>query len=862
MQAEAASSSGPLDGLRVLDLADESGALAGKLLGDLGADVVAVEPPGGMRARTIGPFWRDEPHPNRSLFHWYYATSKRSIVLDLESAAGRDAFHVLAEGADVLIQTGAPGALARRNLDYETLAARNPRLVVASITPFGRTGPWRDRGGSELVAAALAGMVYVNGFPNATPLHPLGPQGFHCAGLTAAIGILCALYARPHLGRGQHVDVSVLEATAACVEHAAPFFHQNGTVHRRGGSLHWTRYFRVGRCRDGHVLHCTLGDWTSLVEWVAADGKAEDLVGEEWEDFNHRRVHAEHLFDVLDGWVKDHTVAEIMDGAQLRRIPYAIVRPPEAQLDDPQLAARGFFVPVDHPELGVTIRYPGAPCVFEATPWRIRRRPPLLGEHTAEVLAASGLDARAITAATGEPFASSGCAGASAGAEVVPAPDLRDEDQCAERVQGPPPRPHSRPGHDDTKVRRGAEQSSAPRTEDADGRVRALDGIVVLDFTWVVAGPLATRLLADHGARVIKVERRDALDFGTRRGGFTGNLNRGKESIVLAMNHPDGLALARRLVACADVVIDNFSARVMRNWGLDYAGLAAIRPDVIAVSMSGFGLTGPQRDYVSYGPTLQALAGFTAAMRDGDEPAGWGYSFADVAAGHAAALATVAALHHRARSGRGQLVDLAQLENTCALVGPALLDAAVNARPVGAPGNASQERAAAPYGVYPCRGDDRWCAITVFDDAQWAALRDLLGDPDWMRDPTLATATGRVARAAVLDGELAAWTRTCDATELMERLQRAGIPAGVVADAVDLCTRNPQLAARGYWTHVATPEGDTVTLDGIAARLDATPGFVAAPGPLLGEHTDRVLRDLLGLSPDEMTRLRETGAIG
>ena len=397
---------------------------------------------------------------------------------------------------------------------------------------------------------------------------------------------------------------------------------------------------------------------------------------------------------------------------------------------------------------------------------------------------------------------------------------------------------------------------------------RALDGIVVLDFTWVVAGPLATRMLADHGAHVIKIERADALDFGTRRGGFTGNLNRGKESVVLAMNHPEGLALARQLVARADVVIDNFSARVMRNWGLDYAGLAAIRPDVIAVSMSGFGLTGPRRDYVSYGPTLQALAGFTDAMRattsaagDGDEPVGWGYSYADMAAGHAAALATLAALHHRNRTGCGQLVDLAQFENTCALVGPTLLDAAAHARAVGAAGNRSQERAAAPYGVYPCHGEDRWCAITVLDDAQWAALRDVLDDPEWTRDPRLATVGGRVACAAELDRALAAWTQSRDAAEVMDRLQAAGVPGGIVADAVDPCTRNPQLAARGYWTHVSTPEGEPVTLDGIAARLGTTPGYVAAPGPLLGEHTERVLRELLGCSATDVARLRAAGAI-
>jgi crotonobetainyl-CoA:carnitine CoA-transferase CaiB-like acyl-CoA transferase len=834
---------GPLAGLRVLDLADESGALAGKLLGDLGADVVAIEPPGGSRARAIGPFWRDRPHPDRSLFHWYYATSKRSVVLDLEREAGRAALAALAAEADVLIETAAPGAMAARGLGYDALAARRPGIVVTSITPFGQSGPWRDWQGSDLVAAALAGMVYVNGFPGRPPQKPFGLQAFHAASFYAAIATLAALWARARLGGGgQHVDVSVLEATTAAVEPVAGFYHQNGTVHRRGGSLHWTRYFRVARCRDGYLLHCTLGDWTSLIEWVKADGKAGDLDGPEWEDFNYRRQHAEHLFDVLDAWVRDQAVADVVESAQLRRIPYAMVLPPEDQHANAQLLARGFHVPVAHPELGATILYPGAPYLFGATPWAIRRRPPLLGEHTHEVLAALGLADEEIAAASGadETTRGAGPRASRAGASVVAAP---------------------RPGASASVVAAPGSRASAPAV--AAPGPRALDGIVVLDFTWVVAGPVATRILADQGARVIKIERRDSLDFGTRRGGFTGNLNRGKESVVLAMGTAAGKALAQRLVAEADVVIDNFSARVMRNWGLDYAGLAALRPDVIAIAMSGFGLTGPHKDYVSYGPTLQALSGFTLLMGEpGGEPAGWGYSYADMAAGQAAALATLAALHHRARTGEGQLVDLAQFENTCALLGPALLDWSANRRAAVPCGSRSQERPGAPYGVYPCRGEDRWCAVTVFDDADWGRLVAALGAPAWAQDARFATAASRREHADELDRALAAWTRARDAEEVMTTLQRAGVAAGVVADAVDLCDRNPQLAARGYWATLPTPEGEPVTVDGVPVRLARTPGYVAAPGPLLGEHTDHVLADLLGLDAAELTRLRADKVIG
>jgi crotonobetainyl-CoA:carnitine CoA-transferase CaiB-like acyl-CoA transferase len=850
----AANAVGPLAGLRVLDLADESGALTGKLLGDLGADVIAVEPPGGVRSRTIGPFWRDEPHPDRSLFHWYYGTSKRSMVLDLDRAEGRAALARLAAAADVLIETAPPGAMDRAGLGCGALAIRNPGLVFTSITPFGQSGPWRDRLGSDMVAAALAGMVYVNGFPDAPPLHPLGLQAFHSAAFYAAVATLAALHARERLGRGQHVDVSVLEATAAAVESVAGFYRQNGTVQRRNGSLHWTRYFRVARCRDGYLLHCTMGDWTSLIEWVKADGKAADLDSPAWEDFNHRRTYAEHLFDVLDEWVKDQAVADVVAGAQLRRIPYAMVMPPEAQHANEQLAARGFYVPVEHPELGVTILYPGAPYLFGATPWAIRRRPPLLGEHTVAVLSALGLTADQIAAARGDDRVTTTRApGDDRGAPAYATGDDAGAGACAAGEDA---------AHTGARAAVGPYGPPPPATASGSGP-RALDGVTVLDFTWVVAGPVATRILADQGARVIKVERRDSLDFGARRGGFSGNLNRGKESVVIAMDRSEGLELARRLVAGADVVIDNFSARVMRNWGLDYGGLQAIRPDIIAVSMSGFGLTGPHRDYVSYGPTLQALSGFTLLMREeGGEPAGWGYSYADMAGGAAAALATLAALHHKRRTGEGQLIDLAQFENACALIGPALLDFTANGRPARPFGNGSQERPGAPYGVYPCRGDDRWCAITVFDDAEWQRLAAALGHPPWTAEPRFASLASRRAHAADLDRHLSAWTRARGAHDAMETLQRAGVAAGVVANAVDLCERNVQLAARGYCVRLATPEGEEVVVDGVPFSLSITPGYVAAPGPLAGEHGERVLTEMLGIAPSEVTRLRAIGVIG
>ncbi len=406
-----------LAGLRILDLTDLKGSLCTKLFGDMGADVIKIEPPEGDATRRIGPFLDGKPHPERSLLFWFYNTSKRGITLDLNQQAGQELVKQLAAKADVLVDSAAPGTLARLGLGYDELKQLNPNLVLTSITPFGQTGPYQAYRSSDMVAEALGGMIWTNGFPDEPPLHALGLQAYHSASFFAAIGTLLALLARESLGEGQWVDVSMQEAVAGAVEHVAPFYHQGLGIESRRGSLHWSRYFRVARCRDGYVMHCSLGDWTSLVEWVKGEkskrvqhrmssgghvyssGKAQDLEDARWEDLTYRKEHAEHLFDILDDWAKDYSVAELMEGAQLRRIPYAMVRPPEALVDDPQLNDRGFFSPIEHPELGRTVQYPGGPIHFTTTPWRIARRPPLLGEHNSEVYGSElGLEADRLSA--------------------------------------------------------------------------------------------------------------------------------------------------------------------------------------------------------------------------------------------------------------------------------------------------------------------------------------------------------------------------------------------------------------------------------------------------------------------------------
>jgi crotonobetainyl-CoA:carnitine CoA-transferase CaiB-like acyl-CoA transferase len=398
-----------------------------------------------------------------------------------------------------------------------------------------------------------------------------------------------------------------------------------------------------------------------------------------------------------------------------------------------------------------------------------------------------------------------------------------------------------------------------------------LEGVRILDFTWVVAGPVATRILADHGAEVVKVERKNPPPLGNRKLGLQCDLHRDKLSVALNMQHPRGVELARKIAAKSDIVMDNFSARVMRSWGMDYESLKAVKPDIICISMSGLGHTGPLSSYVSYGPTLQALTGYTLLMAEADgTPAGYGYSYADMCGGYTGALAALVALWNRRRTGRGQFVDLSQLEAVASVIGPSLLDISANDRTQSPPGYASQEGPAAPHGVYKCRplknddgstDDDRWIAISVRTGSEWRRFVTAIGSPSWASDPSFRTLYLRMRNSAALDENISRWTAEHSAEDAMMILQGAGIAAGVVQNGIDICARDPQLKERGFWPTVATARGATTQVTGIPFKLSGTSGQVRTIAPEVGENTDYVLGELLGLTRADQESLIAEGAV-
>ncbi|HEX3864769.1 MAG TPA: CoA transferase [Stellaceae bacterium] len=399
-ETDTAALPGPLAGLRVLELADETGQFCGKLLGDLGADVVKIEPPGGESSRHLGPFVDDIPHPERSLSFWYYNTSKRGITLDVGATEGRDIFRRLAETADVIVETFRPGFLASLGLDYDALGGQKPGLVMCALTPFGQTGPWRDYASSDLLHMAAGGEMASSGYdeadvPNAPPIAPGGGNAWHMGCHFAYMAIMAALVHRTVSGEGQYIDASIHEACALTTEAAIANYVYRGEVLRRQTGRHHASGVTPRtqfRAKDGtYVCALVAGRLNpryigELADLLDTNGMAGDLRDAKYQDPAVIAANTSHIIDnLVANFIASLPAEEVYHAAQERGFTWGAVRPPEALLDDAHLQDRGFWKEVEHPELGRSFTYPGEAAIYNGSPWRISRRAPLIGEHNAEI---------------------------------------------------------------------------------------------------------------------------------------------------------------------------------------------------------------------------------------------------------------------------------------------------------------------------------------------------------------------------------------------------------------------------------------------------------------------------------------------
>jgi crotonobetainyl-CoA:carnitine CoA-transferase CaiB-like acyl-CoA transferase len=809
----------PLARLRVLDFTGDLGALCGKILSDLGADVVRVEPPGGSALRHRGARAHGVVAPEAGLAWWADAGGARSLVLDLDTPGGQRRARDMARSADIVVESFAPGYLQHRGLGWETLHRDNPRAILTSITPFGQDGPYRAWKGPEIVVQALSGMMHLIGDADRPPVRVGGDQASLQAAGQAVVGTLLAHLEREVTGQGQWIDVSAQGAMLWTMlsESALPPLH--GWTPGRDGV-----YTRAGRfrrrlifpCRDGFVAMIVAGGalgaatMEALTAWMAEEGAAPDVMrARDWKAWDAAHLLAlgeraqpeiDEVVDAVAAFVARKTKAELYAAALGRSLLLAPLMDAADLARDEQLAARGFFEPAPEPRLGRAVMHCGPFARLSATPLAAPRPAPRLGE--------GGEDA--------------------------------------------------------------AREWAAPRVPTGTGAPRLLRGLRVIDFAWVVTGPITGRLFAEFGADVIRVESARRLDpgrtlqpwaggkAGLNRSQMFANANAGKRSVTLDLARPEARDLARRLVAGADVVIESFTPGTMGRWGLDYASVRALRPDIVYLSTCQQGQTGPHASYRGYGSLAAALAGFytVTGWPDRDPSIVYG-AYTDFVAHHFASAAVLAALDHRARTGEGQHIDVSQRETGLHFLIPEILEYTVNGRAAGRRGNAVDH--AAPHNAYPCAGQDRWCAIACETDAEWRALAGLIGDPDWSRDPRYASLAGRTRHEADLDRHIAAWTFTQEAHALVERLQNEGVPAGVAQSCADL-HRDPQIAARPGLVWLEHPEMGRTPYEAWGFRFAGRASELRR-APCLGEHTDAVLRDVLELTSEEIADLRAAGVL-
>jgi benzylsuccinate CoA-transferase BbsF subunit len=401
---------------------------------------------------------------------------------------------------------------------------------------------------------------------------------------------------------------------------------------------------------------------------------------------------------------------------------------------------------------------------------------------------------------------------------------------------------------------------------------KVFSDLTILAFNWAMVGPLTLKFFADYGATVVRIETfsrpcvtRTSAPFkdgkaGVNRSGYFNHFSANMLSMSLNMGHPDGLGLARELVAKADVVMENFTPGVMDRWGLSYEELKKIKPDVIMVRQNGFGSDGPYRNLAAFGMILAAVVGipnFIGWPDRGPLPVGVG-AYTDCISPRFASAALIAALDYREKTGKGQLIDLAQFETAISFFLPGVLDYAVNGHEPVRNGNASPY--ACPHSVYRCKGKERWCTIAVSDDRQWADLCTVMGRDDLARDARFDTLAHRKEREAEIDEIVGGWTRTHSPEEVMAVLQKAGVAAGVVENAADLYA-DPQLRQRNLFWPMEHSEMGMFTHLGASLELSETPARPYHPSPCLGEHNEYVLTSILGKTDEELVEILASGVL-
>jgi len=808
----------PLAGVRVLDLGSGiAGAYAAKLLADAGADVLDVEPPEGKPLRRWSASGRSLDGDGDGLLYRYLHTSKRACALDLEQARDRERLLALYRDADLVLERFGPGWLSARALGYEALAEQNPRATLLSISAFGAESPWRDRPANDFTLQAWCGSIASRGRPEQPPVQAGGEPAEWMTASYAAVGALAALRRADRTGRGDHIDLSMLEAVT-------PTLTNYGSV---WGSL--SGDFSTGASEDVPSIEPTSDGWVGFClftgqQWLdflvlierpdlAEDPSIQTMAG--------RYARGPELREIVRAYTRRHTTAEVLERSELLRVPAAPIGNGENLQKMEHFEARKVFVA--NPRGG----FPQPRIPYRAECWTPRAFEP------------------------------------------APRLPLRPEDATWGEIAS---RPARRSGRSDA-TQGGAGGDAA----------RPLEGLRVLDATAFWAGPYASWVLSTLGADVIHIEsiqRPDGMRFGTvvppsephwwETGPTFHAANTGKRSITLDLSKDEGVDLFLRLAVRSDLVIENYSPRVLENFGLSQERLARANPDLSLIRMPAFGLDGPWRNRGGFAQTIEQVSGIawlTGYEESAGEHAGpfTPRAAGDPLAGLHAAFAGLLAVHHSEHGNPGGLVESVMVETSLAVTAESVMEYAVAGLLIPSLGNRSLR--AVPQGLYPCApesGQDEpsWLALSVETEEQWRALAAEIGRDDWCLAGALGSREARSGRREEIDAAIGRWSRDQRLATAVPRLLARGIPAAPVVKS--RLGQNLE-AHRGsdFYEEIQHPVIGRHRMPALPLCFGRAPKrWFDRPAPMLGEHNEEVLCGLLGLSEADLAKLREAQVIG
>ena len=795
-----------LEHIRVVDFCDGISQFAGHILARLGAEVIAVEPPGGVSTRRMGPFEGDEPELDASMTHWAYNRGKQSLVLDIGSSEGRDTFRELIAGADILFEDNHPGSLQSFDLSYKNLAEINPGIIHASITPYGSEGPRSQWLGTDLTAVAGSAFMHASGDADRAPLRVGVPHSFLQGSADAAAASLIALQERHRSGTGQHIDASAQESvTIGFPQNVAPMENALTADRIAGGiSLGGMDIPLLFPCSDGYTI-CVILPGAAfapfsrrLTEWLDEEGAAdENLHAIDWDTIGVQLFAGEVSFDVVaqafatyGKFLTTKSKLELWEAALSRNLLITPSMTIADLVEYQHLDARDFweFQPTAR---GGQAQHPGALVKFQNNPIDLGGSPPKLGEHNDAVLVNRELG-----------------------------------------IDAPKSESHALP----------------------------LEGLKVVEFSWVIATPSAVRILCDYGADVVKVETASHPDTMRTVNPFVnedphpdnsvgyGVYNAGKRSLSLDLSKPESKEVVFDLIQWADIVTESFAPGAMERLGFGYDVLSAINPGLIMLSSSLLGQTGPHSRLAGYGFMAAAIAGYYELTGWPDRPPSGPYGpYTDFLAPRIVVATLMAALENRKTTGLGEYIDLSQTECALHYLAPAILDQSVNGRTVQRQGNDDPHMF--PHGVFPSSGEDSWLSVACSDES-WPALAAVLG-LEHLKD---VNQIDRRGQRSLIDEALVAWSSVRDNNSAAEELQSAGVAAYPVHDAAGT-NNDPQLGHRQHQIRVPQGHAGSMWTHSCRTKMSRTPAVLNRGGPCLGEDNFEVLSGLLGYSVDKIADL-------